>query len=130
MDTCTICQRAKGTSTNVGLYKTLPIPTRPWESCNMDFVMGLPRSQKGNDKIYVVVDRFSKMAHFIHCKSTNVASIIANLFFKEIVRIYGLHLTILSNRDVKFIGHFWRTLCKKLGTNLIFSSPYHPQIDG
>ena len=55
---------------------------------------------------------------------------IAGLFFKEIVRIHGLPLSIVSDRDYKFIGHFWRTLWKKLGANLAFSSAYHPQSDG
>ena len=73
-----------------------------------------------------MVDIFSKMAHFIACKKTNDATNIANLFFFEIVKLHGLPLSIVSDRDTKFVGNLWRTIWKKLGTNLSFSFSYHP----
>ncbi|MCO5561028.1 hypothetical protein L7F22_014649 [Adiantum nelumboides] len=85
---------------------------------------------KGNAQILVIVDQFSKMAHFIPCKKAASAPDIASLVVQHIFRIHGLPRSIISNRDPKFTRHFWTSLFKSLGTNLLFSSAYHPQTDG
>ena len=95
----------------------------------MDFVPGLPKTRNGKDSIFVVLDRFSKMAHFIPYHKIDDASHVANLFCREILRLHGVRKTIVSDRDVKFLSYFWKTLCSKLGIKLLFSIAYHPQTE-
>ncbi|XP_071902679.1 uncharacterized protein [Coffea arabica] len=126
---CIVCHKAKSKTQPFGLYTPLPVPTTPWIDISMNFVLELPRSRKGHYSIFVVVDRFPKMAHFIACHKTDDASYIADLFFRGIVRLHGMPRTIVSDRDVKFLSYFWKTLWGKLGTKLLFSTSSHPQTD-
>ena len=120
----------KGVKQNTRLYQPLPILGKPWEDVIMDFIIGLLRTQWGHDSIFVVVDRFSKMAHFIPYKKTSDVVHVTKLFFREVVRLYGLWRHIVSNHNTKFIGYFWQILWKKLNIDLKFSSSHHPQTDG
>lgn len=93
-----VCRQVKSKIKPHGLYTPLPIPSESWIDISMDFVLGLLRSKRGRDSIYMVVDRFSKITHFIPCHKTDDASHVADLFFKEIVRLRGMPKTIVLDQ--------------------------------
>ena len=108
----------------------IEVPTWKWEVINMDFVVGLPRTRRQHDSIWVIVDRMTKSAHFIPVKSTYRVEDYARLYVDKIVRWHGIHLSIISHRGAQFTSHFWRSFQKSLGTQVKLSTPFHPQTDG
>ena len=96
----------------------------------MDFVLRLPRTQKGYNSIWVIVDRLTKSAHFSPIKRTFSMDQYAEMYVSEIVRLHGVPLSIVSDRDPKFTSNFWKSLHKAIGTQLRFSTAFHPQTDG
>ncbi|MCO5603769.1 hypothetical protein L7F22_057921 [Adiantum nelumboides] len=96
----------------------------------MDFIMDLPRTQIGNDAIWTMVDRFSKQAHFIPVRKAIKADHMARVFLAQIFKHHGMPKSIVSDRDPRMTGLFWRALFENLGTKVSFSSAYHPQTDG
>ena len=96
----------------------------------MDFVTGLLKSVKGHDAIWVIVDRLTKSSHFLPIKTTFSLDRLAQLYVMEIVRLHGVPVSIVSDRDPRFTSKFWNSLHKAMGTKLDFSTTFHPQIDG
>ncbi|TYK05232.1 pol protein [Cucumis melo var. makuwa] len=128
---CLVCQQVKAPRQRpAGLLQPLSVPGWKWESVSMDFITGLPRTLKGYTVIWVVVDRLTKSAHFVPGKSTYTASKWGQLYKAEIVRLHGVPVSIVSDRDARFTSKFWKGLQLALGTRLDFSTAFHPQTDG
>ena len=127
---CTMCQQAKHEHVKpAGLLAPLPIPTAPWQDLTMDFVEGLPRSEE-HDTIMVVVDRFTKFAHFVPLRHPFNAKQVPRAFWENVVKLHGIPVSIVSDRDKIFTSHLWRELLAGAGTKLLYSTAYHPQTDG
>lgn len=127
---CEVCQRNKEENVAYpGLLQPMPIPSRALEHVAMDFIDGLPKSS-GKDSILVVIDRYTKYAHFFTLTYPYSASQIAQVFLDNICKLHGLPSSIVSDRDPIFISTLWKELFKGLGVQLRMSSAYHPQTDG
>ncbi|GJU11175.1 retrotransposon protein, putative, ty3-gypsy subclass [Tanacetum coccineum] len=113
-----------------GLLQPLDIPTWKWEKISIDFVTGLPRTFKKNDAIWIVVDRLTKLAHFLSIQQGYSVSKLAEIFQQEIIRLHGTPTSIVSDRDPRFTSRFWKGLQNAWGTRLKFSTAFHPQTDG
>jgi hypothetical protein len=108
----------------------LKIPEWKWEEISVDFIVDLPKTQSGYDSIWVIVDRLSKVAHFILVKTTYKGSKLVELYIARIVCLHGVPKKIVSNRGTQFTSMFWEKLHESMDTKLNFSSAYHPQTDG
>ena len=108
----------------------LPIPVWKWDKITMDFVIGLPRTRRPHDAIWVIVDRLTKSAHFLPVSNDDPLDKLAQLYVAEIVRLHGVPISIVSDRDPRFTSRFWSSLQDAMGTRLHFSTTFHPQTDG
>jgi transposase InsO family protein len=96
----------------------------------MDFIVGLPNTSRRHDSIWVIIDRLTKTPHFIPVHTTYVAKKYAEIYLDQIIHLHGVPKTIISDRGAQFVSRFWEQLQNALGTKLIRSSAYHPQMDG
>ena len=113
-----------------GLLNPLPIPQWKWDNITMDFVSGFPLTQRKHDAVWVIVDRLTKSAHFLPVQLDYSMDRLAELYVSEIVRLHGILLSIVSDRNPWFTSRFWKELQSAFGTRLNFSTTFHPQIDG
>ncbi|KAG7594056.1 Zinc finger CCHC-type superfamily [Arabidopsis thaliana x Arabidopsis arenosa] len=129
---CSTCQLVKAEhQVPSGLVQNLPMPEWKWDYVTMDFVTGLPTGIKSkHNAVWVVVDRLTKSAHFKAISETDGAEEIAAKYIDEIVRLHGVPVSIVSDRDTRFTLHFWKAFQKALGTRVNLSTAYHPQTDG
>jgi hypothetical protein len=128
---CDTCRRVKAIHMKAaGPLQSLPIPTWKWEDISMDFIVGLPRTTKGFDSIWVIIDRLTKIAHFLLVRVKYTVATYAELYIARILSLHGVLKTIVSSRGPQFVSKFWEELHKSLGTKLLHSSAYHPQTSG
>jgi hypothetical protein len=128
---CDTCKRVKAIHMKItGPLQSLPILTWKWEDISMDFIVGLPRTTKGFDSIWVIVDRLTKIAHFLPVKVKYTVATYAELYIACILSLHGIPKTIVSDREPQFVFKFWEVLHKAMGTKLLHSSAYHPLTSG
>jgi hypothetical protein len=128
---CMEFQRVKAEHRHpTSLLQPLPILEKKWEVVTIDFITKFPRTTRQHDSIMVVVDKLTKDAHLVPVKITHTTTNIAQIYMREISRLHGIPKAIVSDRDTKFSSNFWRGLFKGFGTDMNFSTTYHPQSDG
>ena len=128
---CVVCRQVKiEHQVPMGLLQPLPIPEWKWLHITMDFVDGLPKTKKGHDRIWVMVDRLTKWAHFLAVRSNNTVEELAVIYIDGIVRYHGVPKTIVSDRGSEFTSKLWRAVKKSFRTNTHFSIAFHPQTNG
>lgn len=130
VSSCQICQQAKPDRSKLpGLLQTFPVPDRAWKILSLDFIEGLPQSE-GFNSILVVVNLFSKYAHFVGLCHPFTAAIIAKVFFQAVYKYHGMPSALVSDRDKIFTSTLWRELFKLAKVELHMSTAYHSQSDG
>ncbi|KAI3771734.1 hypothetical protein L6452_02901 [Arctium lappa] len=131
VEKCLTCSLVKAEHQRpYGSLQSLEIPEWKWDHITMDFMTKIPRTLKGHNTIWVVVDRLTKNTHFLAMRETLPLDKLARLYINEVVSRHGVPLSIVLDRDSHFISHFRGAFQRELGTKVKLSTAYHPQMDG
>lgn len=101
-----------------------------WDEITTNFVTKLPRTSRGHESIWIMVDRLTKSAQFIPIKEKFSVNRLVDVCIKEVVKFHGVLVSIVSDRDSLFTSHFWQSFQKHMGSKILMSTPYHPRTDG
>ena len=130
---CRSCGKCQTNKTDMlkpqGFLHSLPIPDKPWQSVGMDFMGPIPWSL-GNDYLLVIIDQLTSQVHLVPTTTQVTAKEVAWLFLKEVVRLHRVPKSIVLDRNTKFTSMFWCELHRIMGTKLLMSTAFHPQMDG
>ena len=127
VERCLTCRKVKAEHQRPhGKMQPLDIPLWKWEDTTMDFISKLPRTARGVDSIWVIVDRLTKSTYFIPIQESISAEKLADIYIREIVARHEVSVSVISDRDVRFTSRFWKKFHDELGTRLHFSSAFHP----
>ena len=128
---CLMCQQVKGEHQKpTKLLQPLEVAEWKWEHVTMDFVTYFPRTSQRHDAVWVIVERLTKSAHFLAMRMAFTLERFFRLYIREIVRLHGVPVSRVSDRDPRFMTHFWKSFQKAMGTRLTMSTAFHPQTDG
>ena len=128
---CLVCQRVKAEhQVPSRLLQPIRIPEWKWDRITMDFVVRLPLTRRKHDSVWVVVDQLTKSSHFLPVRADYSLDKLVELYIKEIVRLHGIPVSIIADRDPRFTSRFWGKFQEALGTRLNFGTAFHSQADG
>ena len=131
VETCPVCQMEKTDHTLArGKLQPTEIPDKKWSEVSLDFITDLPVTRNGKDSILTVVDKATRMVHLLPCKKSITAAETAKIFWENIVKLHGVPSVLYSDRGTQFTSNFWKSLWSLTGTQLKFSTAYHPQTQG
>ena len=127
---CLTCQQVKAEHQRpTELLQPLEVAKWKWEHITIDFVIHFPRTLRTHVAMWVIVDRLTKLAHFLAMRMTFTLEEFCRLYIREIVRLQGVLVSIVSDRDPRFTDHFWKSFQRAMGTRLMMSTTFHPQMD-